>query len=59
MAIVHKFKRPKNFCYVTNRYIEKVTLPIKMQSSSNAEEGKVYFVIFTFVLFQWKFYVPC
>jgi len=31
---------------------EKVTPPIKMQSSSNAGEAKVYFAIFPFVLFQ-------
>jgi len=37
---------------VINGYIEKVASSIKMQSSSNAEEAKVYFAIFTFVLFD-------
>jgi len=48
LAVVHEFK---NLFCVTNRY-QKVTPPIKMQSSSNAEEAKVYFAIFTFVLFD-------
>jgi len=43
----------KNLFVATNRYIEYVTPPIKMHSSSNVEEAKVYFAILTFALFWW------
>jgi len=51
LAVVHKFKRLKILlCHYG--YIKKITPPIKMLSSSNAEETKVYFAIFTSVLFR-------